>query len=118
MFYLKTKIYAPEGSSPQEANINLPEEKKVQYGNEKKEDWRKNLGIMREIDINVVHQYSHLGGKLLHLIYDALDDNMTSTLQVCDGCARSKTKERAFRNKTYKRASNPRENIFVDTTGL
>ena len=43
IFYLKLKRYAPEGTKPQEANINLPEEEK--YGNEEKEYWRKKLGL-------------------------------------------------------------------------
>ena len=30
------EIYPPEGSSPQEANINHPEKKKVQYEKHKK----------------------------------------------------------------------------------
>ena len=42
---------------------------------------------------------------------------LTSTLQVCDVCDRYKTKAHAVRKKTYTRASNPVENIFVDKTG-
>ena len=56
MFYLKAKRYSPEG---QEANINIPEKNK--YGNDDKEEWRKKLGLSSEMDINVVHRYSHLG---------------------------------------------------------
>ena len=36
MLYLKGNIYSPEALSPQEENRNLPEENKVQYGNDKK----------------------------------------------------------------------------------
>ena len=38
-------------------------------------------------------------------------------LQVCDRCGKSKAKSRAVRNKTYTRASNTGERVFVDTTG-
>ena len=69
------------------------------------------------MDINVVHMYSHLGEKLLHTTYNARGVKLTGTLQVCDGCARSKEKTRAVRNKTYTRASQPVERTFVDTTG-
>ena len=70
------------------------------------------------MDINLVHRYSQLGEKLLRLTYDALGLNLTGTLQVCDSCARSKTKERSVRKKMYTRSSNPGESVFVDTTGL
>ena len=76
----------------------------------------KKLGLPGEMDINVVHR-SHLGEKLLRLTYNALGVKFTGTLQVCDGCARSKEKERATRKKTYKRESKPGERIFVNTTG-
>ena len=69
------------------------------------------------MDINVVHQYSHIGEKLLRLTYVALGVNLTGMLQVCDGCARSKAKACAVRNKTYTRASKLGERIFVDTNG-
>ena len=36
VFYLKMERYPPEGSSPQEGKKKLPEEKKVQNGNDKK----------------------------------------------------------------------------------
>ena len=68
------------------------------------------------MDINMVHWYSHIKENLLCLIYDSLGVNLTSALQVCDSCARSKIKARAVRNKIYKRASNPGERISVDTT--
>ena len=45
MFYLKAKRFTPEGLSTQEANINLPEEKKDQDKNGKKQDFRKKLGL-------------------------------------------------------------------------
>ena len=35
MFYFKAKIYSSKVLSPQEANKNMPEEKKDQYVNEK-----------------------------------------------------------------------------------
>ena len=66
------------------------------------------------MEIDVVHQYSHLGEKLLLLTYGALGVKLTGTLQACDGCARSKEKARAFRKKTHTRTSNPGERIFVD----
>ena len=69
------------------------------------------------MDTNVVHWYSHIGESLLPLTYDALGVNMTGTLKVCDGCARPKAKTGAFRKKTYTRATNLGEMIFVDTTG-
>ena len=36
---------------------------------------------------------------------------------MCDGCAESKVKARAVRNKTYTRAKNLVERLFVGTTG-
>ena len=67
IFYLKAKRYSSEVLSPHEANRNMPEEIKYQYGNYKKEDWQKKLGLPSEMDINVVHWYSHLGETLLHI---------------------------------------------------
>ena len=49
--------------------------------------------------------------------YNAIGVKLTGTLQVCDVCASSKAKARAVRKKTYTRASQPGERIFVDTTG-
>ena len=43
---------------------------------------------------------------------------LTGTLQFCDGCSRSKEKSRSVRKKTYTRASNQGESVFVNTTGL
>ena len=74
------------------------------------------MGLSSEIDINVVHMYSHLGEKLLRTTYNALGVKLTGTLQVCDGCARSKPKSRAVRKKTYKRVLKPGERIFVVPT--
>ena len=62
VFYLKEKRYSPEG---QEALTNLPENK--MKTSEEKEEWRKKLGLSSEIDIKVVHRYSHLGEKLLRV---------------------------------------------------
>ena len=58
MFWFKAKRYSPEGSKPQEANINLSEKKNP---NDEKEYWSKKLVLPSEIDINVVHRYSHIG---------------------------------------------------------
>ena len=111
IFYLKAKRYAPEG---QEALANLTEQKKDI--SDKKEEWRKRLDLSSEMDINVVHRYSHLGEKLLRTTYKTLSVKLTGTLQVCGGCVRSKVKACMMRKKTYTRASQPREMIFVDTT--
>ena len=116
MFHLKEKSYSPLGLLPKEANINLPEEKEVQDGNNEKKYWRKKLGITREMDIHVAHQYLHLGEKLLRLIYYTLGINLTGMLHLCDGCARSKAKAHAIRKKTQTRASNPGERVFVNMT--
>ena len=64
------------------------------------------------MDINVVHRYSHLGEKLLHITQNTLSIKLTGTLQVCERCARSKEKAHAPIRKTYTRASN-----IGDTTG-
>ena len=54
MFYLKAKIYYPEG---QEALTDLTEQKNDT--SDEKEEWRKKLGLSSEMDLNVVHRYSH-----------------------------------------------------------
>ena len=87
MFYLKAKRYAPE---VQEALTNVPEQKKETI--DKKEEWRKKLGLSRDMYINMVHRYPHLGEKLLRTTYKTLGIKLTGTLQVCDSCARSKEK--------------------------
>ena len=69
------------------------------------------------MDINVLHGYSHLGEKLLRTTYNSIGVKLTGTLQVCGICASSKEKVCAVRKKTYTRASQPGERIFVDTTG-
>ena len=83
----------------------------------KKKDWQKKLDQLREIDITVVFQYSHLREKLLGLTYGALKVKLIGTPQVCDGCKRSKAKSREVRKKTYKIVSNTIEMVFVDTSG-
>ena len=83
-----------------------------------KEEWRKNLGLSSEMDINVVHRYSHLGERLLRTRYNAIGIKLTGTLYVCDGCARYKAKARAVRKNTYTIVSQPGEIVFLDTTGL
>ena len=75
------------------------------------------MGLTSEIDNNVVHGYSHLGEKLLHIIYNALSVKLTGTLQFCGGCARYKEKAPSVRKNTYMRTSQPGERIFVYTTG-
>ena len=54
----------------------------------------------------------------MRITYNALGVKLTGTLQVCDGCARSKEKYCAARKKTYKRVSNLGERTFVATTSL
>ena len=99
MFYLKANRYPPKRSKPQEENTNIPEEKKD--GNENKVECLKKLGLSSEMNINVVHRYSHLGGKLFCITYNALRVKSTGTLQVCDGCARTKSRASDVRKKTY-----------------
>ena len=53
----------------------------------------------------------------MRLTYDDLGVKLTGTLEVFDRCARSKAKAYAVINKTYPRATNMGEIIFVDTTG-
>ena len=65
----------------------------------------------------MLHGYSHLGEKLLRTTYNSIGVKLTGTLQVCGICASSKEKVCAVRKKTYTRASQPGERIFVDTTG-
>ena len=79
---------------------------------DEKEKWRNKLGLSSDIDINVVHRYSHLGEKLLRTTQNTLVVKSTGTLQVCDVCARLKAKELAVRKKTYTRASQSGERIF------
>ena len=86
------------------SHTNLKEEEKD--GHDTKEEWRKKLGLSRKMDINVVYRY---------ITYNALSVNLTVTIKACDGYARSKTKSRAVREKTYTRLSQPEERIFVDT---
>ena len=65
----------------------------------------------------MVHRYSYIGEKVLRITYNNLGVKLTSTLQVFDGCDRYKGKSRAARKKTYTRAQNPVEIIFMDTIG-
>ena len=54
---------------------------------------------------------------MLGITYDALGIQLNGTLEVCDGCARSKTKLRAVRKKTYIHATNPGQRILVENNG-
>ena len=112
VFYLKANKYVPEG---QESLTNIPEYKRDT--SDKKEEWCKKLSLSSEMDINVVHRYSHLGEKLLRTTYNALGCNLTGTLQVCNCFAQSKAKSRAVRKTNYTRVSHPGKSISVDTTG-
>ena len=67
--------------------------------------------------INVVHRYSYLGEKFLRTAYNALGVKFIDTLQVCGVCARSKAKAHMVRKKTYTKASQPGESVFLGTTG-
>ena len=53
----------------------------------------------------------------MRIAYNSLGVKLTGKLQVCDGCEIYKAKARAFRNKTYMRASQLGEKIFVYTAG-
>ena len=66
------------------------------------------------MDINVVHGYSYLVETLLRTTYNTLGVNLTGTLQICDGFARSKAKARAAREKNYTRSSQTGESVFMD----
>ena len=115
MFYLTANRYTPEVLKIKEAKTSLTEEKKD--GNYNKEEWHKKLGLQSEIYINVFHRNSHIREKVLRIIYNTLRVKLTGALQVCDGYDIYKAKAHDFRNKTYTRASDPGESIFVDTNG-
>ena len=53
---------------------------------------------------------------MLRLTYDALGVKFLGTLEVCDGCERSKEKLCAVRKNTYTQDKNLGERIFVNTT--
>ena len=57
------------------------------------------LVIKSEMDIDLVHSYSHLGEKLLCIKYNTPSVKFIGTLQVYDGCAQSK--ERQIREKGF-----------------
>ena len=69
------------------------------------------------MDINVSHSYSHIGEQLLIITYNYLGVKLTGTLQVSDGCSRTKSKSRAVRKNTYTRSSQPGKRILLDMTG-
>ena len=75
------------------------------------------MGLLRKMNINVVHRYSYFRENVLHITYNALGANLTVTLQVCNCCEGSIEKSHEFRKKTYMRLSHPGEKIFVDTNG-
>ena len=83
-------MYAPE---VQEALTNMPEQK--MDTSEKNPEWRKKLGLSSDIDIHMLHRYSHLVEKLLRTKYNDLGVKLIGTLQVCHGCEQSKSKSRA-----------------------
>ena len=55
--------------------------------------------------------------KLLRITYNTLGVRLTGTLQVYNGFARSKAKEREVRKNIFTRASHPGESIFVYMAG-
>ena len=52
-----------------------------------KKEWRKKLALSGEMYIEVVHRYSYLEEKLLHITYKTLGVKLRGTLQVCNGYA-------------------------------
>ena len=80
VFYLKAKIYALEW---QEALTNIPEKKNDTT--DKKEEWRNKLFLSSEMDIKVVHRYSHQREKMLRTTYNAISVKLTGTIQLYDG---------------------------------
>ena len=70
------------------------------------------MRLSSEMDINVVHRYSHLVKKMLSISYNALSVNLTGTFQVCDGFSKYKAKELTIKKETYTRASHPGERIL------
>ena len=69
------------------------------------------MGLSSEMYINVVHRYSHLGEKLLHITYNDIGVKLTVTLEICDGCARSKAKACAVREKIHKSVTADRKDF-------
>ena len=102
MFYLKYKRFTPKYLSHQDSNRNLTVEDEVQGDTYDKENWRKKMGLPQILDIHNSHRYSHRGYKLLRLKYDNLGVQLIGTLEVCDGCEKSKEKLRAERKKIYR----------------
>jgi len=47
------------------------------------------LKMPKCMDINVAHEYCHLGGKLLKATFRTLGVKLTDTLKACDGCCRA-----------------------------
>ena len=56
-------------------------------------------------------------GDFLRIKYNAPGVKLTGTLQVCDGCEKSKANVRVVRVNNYKIASHLGERVFVDNTG-
>ena len=50
------------------------------------------LVLSSDMDINVVHRYSHMGEFVLLITCNTLGVKLTGTLQVCNGYVRSKAK--------------------------
>ena len=75
------------------------------------------MGLSSEMDIDLVHRYSHLGENLLRTTYNNLGVKLTGTIEVCDGCAQPKTKSNAVGENNYTRDSQLGERISVDKNG-
>ena len=69
------------------------------------------------MDINKAHRYSHLGEKMLCLTDDTLVVKLTGTIGVYNFYTRSNATAHSVINKTYMPSRNPRESVFVNTTG-
>ena len=71
----------------------------------------------KTMDINIVHQYSHQGEKLLRKSYKKLGVRLTGNLAACDSCLRSMAKAKGVSKTTDTISTAPVDRLFIDTSG-
>ena len=74
--------------------------------------WRKKLGLSNDMDIKVLHRYSHIREELLGTTYNALSVKLPGTMKFWDGGARSKVKRKCGKKEdVYKSITSGRKDF-------
>jgi hypothetical protein len=85
---------------------------------DKDDDKDKKSNDIGKVNINVLHEFlDHVGETQIRATAKEWGLNLTSKVEVCNGCARGKARQANTNKVSDTQAEHPGERLFVDLTG-